>query len=285
MADVHITPTRAAVFIPEVWQAGFLKGLYESGVMRKRVLSADGDVKQKGDILHIRIAPQFSVNDVDATTGDVTFQALTPSEAQLTVNQFKEVSFSILDEAAMPADEYLTPCFEEGAPRALAQNIDTAILAEAANITNTAVDATGGLVADKLLEAFVILAKGKLDMNDVQNMSWAFHWNAYASLRKESNISEYSITGKPQGGILEVKIPNVLGIPVYLSNNVYQTGGQDKNMLFHREAIACGVQQNIKAEKLARIALRNDYVTSCLYGTKVVRASTHASVISTTTPS
>jgi hypothetical protein len=284
MADVHITPARAAVFIPEIWQAGFLKGLYDAGQIRKRVLSADGDVNTKGDILHIRIAPQFSVNDVDATTGDVTFQALTPTESQLTVNQHLEVSFSFLDQTLKQADEYLVPCFEEGAPRALAQDIDTKILALASTLTSTPIDASAGLVADRLLEAFVTLAKAKVDMNDVNSMSWAFHWNSYAALKKEGNIGEYGITGKPNGGILEVKIPNVLGIPVYMSNLVYQTGGLDYNMLFHKEAFACGVQQNIKTEKLARVALRDDYVTSVLYGVKEIRKATHAVQVKTTTP-
>ena len=39
----EITTTEGAVFIPEIWRPGFLKALTYKGVVRNRVLSADGD--------------------------------------------------------------------------------------------------------------------------------------------------------------------------------------------------------------------------------------------------
>lgn len=286
MADGNVGNTQAAAFIPEVWKAGFLKSLYDLSFLRKRVLTADGDVANKGDILHIRIAPQMTVQDVNSTTGAVTSEALTPAESQLTVNRHRAVAFSVLDITSKQADEYLQPCLEEGGPKALAEDIDSKLLALYGDFTKTPIDATGGLVADRLLEAFVSLAKSKVvagDMNNqLQKMSWAFYWDQYPILKKLGQIGEYQITGKPGGGVLDFKIPDILGIPVFFSNLVATSGGEYKNLLLHEEALACGVQQNIKPEKFARTALRNDYVTSVLYGVKSVRAATHAIVVRTT---
>lgn len=283
MANGNVDNTAAAVFIPEVWKSGFLKGLYEQSLMRKKVLSADGDVANKGDILHIRIQPQMTVQDVNSTTGGVTSEALTPAEAQLTVDKWKAVAFSVLDKANKQADEYLQPCLEGGSPLALAEAIDSDLLGLWASFTKTAVDGTLGITSDLLLEAFVSLAKSKVvagdQMTALSKMNWAFAWDHYKALKKAAQISDYEITGKPEGGILSFKVPNILGIPVNFSTLVDTDSGETKNLLFHEEALACGVQQNIKPEKFARVAFRTDYATQVLYGVKAVRTATHAIVI------
>ena len=270
------------VFIPERWKAGFLKGLYDQSMMKKKVLNADGDVQGMGDILHIRIQPTMVVQTPTAGTGAITTVALTPTEAQLTVDQHRAVAFSILDITKSNADDDLVPCLEGGGPLALAQDMDNYLLSLWADFSKTAIDATGGITADKLLEAFTSLATSKVLAGDMQNainkMNWAFDWSAFPTLKKQAHISDFEITGKPEGGILSFKIPNILGIPVNFTNQV-DLDTDHKNILFHEEAFALGVQQNIKPEKFARTALRDDYVTSVFYGGKTVRTTTHAIVI------
>jgi hypothetical protein len=275
----------ATVFIPEIWRAGFLKGLYDQSFMKKRVLNADGDVKNMGDILHIRIQPTMAVQTPTAATGAITTAAITPTEAQLTVDQHRAVAFSVLDITSSNADEYLKPCLEGGAPLALAEDMDNYLLSLYGDLTKTAVDASAGLTADKLLEAFVSLAKSKVmagDMNiAINKMCWAFHWDQYPTLKKAAQLSDFNITGKPDGGILTFNVPNILGIPVNFTNQIAESTTK-KNILFHEEAFALGVQQNFKPEKFARTALRDDYVASVFYGGKVVRAATHGIVVETT---
>lgn len=277
----EITNTEADVFIPELWRPGFLKALYAQGVVRQRVLSADGDVAQKGDILHIRIAPTLSVNDVGATDGSVTNQALTATESQLTVDKWREVSFTVLDKAAKQADDYLQPALESGVPQAFAADIDSKLLALHASLNGyTAIDATAGLNEDRLTEAFYALANANVPVSMIQDMSWFFDWKQWMTLRKLSQISAAQITGNPDGGILTQKIPDVLGIPVYFSSLVAEST-YHKNMLIHREAMACGVQKNFRIEQFARTAKATTYSADILYGVKVVR-TTHGIIINTT---
>jgi hypothetical protein len=277
----EITNTEADVFIPELWRPGFLKALYAAGKVRQRVLAADGDVSQKGDILHIRIAPSLSVNDVGSTDGSVTNQALTPTESQLTIDKWREISFTVLDKAAKQADDYLQPCLEQGVPAAFASDIDAKLLGLHASLNGyTAVDATAGLNEDRLTEAFYALANANVPVDMIQDMSWFFSWKNWMVLRKLSMVSSAQITGNPDGGILTQKIPDVLGIPVYFSTNV-QTSTYHKNMLLHREAMACGVQKNFSIEKFARTAKANTYSADILYGVKVVRTS-HGILLNTT---
>ena len=286
MADGNVDNTAAAVFIPEVWKAGFLKGLYDVSLMKKRILNADGDVNNMGDILHIRIQPRMTVQTPTAATGAVTSEALTPTEAQLTVNQHRAVAFSVLDITKAAADSYLQPCLEGGAPAALAEDMDKYVLSLHGDLSKTPIDATAGVTSDKLLEAFVSLAKSKVISGDMMaqlaKMNWIFHWDCYDVLKKQKSISDYEVTGKPEGGIMSFKIPDILGIPVAFTNQVAQAAGENKNMLIHEEAFALGVQQNIGIEKLARIALRDDYSASVLYGAKAVRSATHGIVLRTT---
>ena len=280
-----ITQVNAAVFTPEIWKAGFLKGLYDQSFMKRRVLNADGDVESMGDILHIRISPTVLVQTPTAATGVVTQDSLTPTDALLTVNQHRAVAFSILDITKSAADSFLQPCLEHGGPLALAEDMDNYLLSLWADFTKTAIDATAGITSDRLLEAFVSLAKSKVLAGDMQNainkMNWAFHWDQYPVLKKSAQLSDFEITGKPEGGILSYKIPNILGIPVNFTNQI-DVDTDTKNLLFHEEAFALGVQQNIKPEKFARTALRDDYVTSVFYGGKTVRLATHAIVVRST---
>jgi hypothetical protein len=277
----EITNTEADVFIPELWKPGFLKALYAAGVVRQRVLAADGDVAQKGDILHIRIAPSLSVNDVGATDGSVTNQALTPTESQLTVDKWREISFTVLDKAGKQADEYLQPCLESGVPAAFASDIDAKLLGLYAGMTGyTAVDATAGLNEDRLTEAFYALMNANVPVSMINDMSWVFHPKQWMTLRKLAQISSAQITGNPDGGILTQKIPDVMGVPVYFTTNV-QTSTYHKNVLMHREGLACGVQKNFRIEQFARTAKATTYSADILYGVKVVRTS-HIILINTT---
>jgi len=280
MAD-EITNTEADVFIPEIWRPGFLKALYAKGVVRPRILEADGDVAQKGDILHIRIAPSLSVNDVGATDGSVTNQALTATESQLTVDQWREISFTVLDKAAKQADDYLQPCLEQGVPAGFASDIDSKLLALHASLNGyTAVDATAGINEDRLTDAFYALANANVMMDDPNNISWFFSWKQWPTLKKLAQLSEAQITGEGGGGVLRFKIPDIFGCPVYFTSNV-ATSTYHKNMLLHREAMACGVQKNFNLEKFARTAKASTYSADILYGVRVVR-TTHGIVINTT---
>lgn len=276
----EITNTQADVFIPERWRPGVLKGLYEESVIKNRVLNADGDVKGKGDILHIRIAPQVSVNDVGAD-GSVTNQALTATEAQLTVDQWKEATVDIVDKAMEQADEYLKTALIGGFAPAFAENIDSALFALHSGLTShTAIDATAGLTQDLLLDAYLALSEAKVKLNKPESASWFFHWKEYKSLKKIAGISDASIT-KKDGGLLIAKIPDVLGLPVYFTTLVNEDLGEKKNILIHKEAVACGVQKNFNLEKFARTKKSTVYSADMLYGVKVVRAN-HGIVIRTT---
>lgn len=268
----EITTTLGAVFIPEIWRPGFLKALSYKGKVRGRVLSADGDVRSKGDILHIRIAPTGTVNDVTASTGAVTNQALTPTEAQLTVNKWKDYTFDIVDNTGAQADEYLKAALEDSAPGEFAKAIDADLLAlQSAFTTHTAIDATAGLSADHLTEAFYNLANAEVDMEDPNNISWFFHWKQWPVLKKLAALSEAQITGESGGGIMKFKLPDVLGCPVFFSSQVASSGGEHKNMLIHREAMACGVQKNFNMEQLARVQKSTRYSADMMYGVKEVR--------------
>jgi len=280
MANEIETTPEAAVFIPELWRPGFLKAMYADSVARPRVLNADGDVKYKGDILHIRISPTCSVNNV-GSTGTLTNQALTATEAQLSINTWKEVTFEIIDNAAAQADEFLEAALKEGVPRALAEQVDKDILALYDELTShTAIDATAGITDDLLLDAFVALLQSNVPMNNPNDVTWFFSPTLIKPLKQITGISEAHITGEAKGGLVISKVPDILGVPVMFTTSVTHTGGECKNMLIHREALACGVQKNINIEQLARTKKSTVYSADMMYGVKSVRA-THGIVIAT----
>ncbi len=266
-----IDTTVASVLIPEILRPGFIKALYQASVAKARILSCDGDVARMGDILDIVLAPVGSVSDVTTTTGAITEQTLQASQKQLTIDKWKDYSYTIIDQAAAQARSDLNTVLSEGAPKAFAKQIDDDIFAlQSALTTHTAIDATGGLIADNLTTAFYNLANSAVEVDNPNNMSWFFSWKQWPVLKKISQLNDAQITGEANGGMLKFRLPDIFGVPVYFSSVIENTGGEHKNLLVHRNALACGVQKNFRMEMLARTKKATTYSADMMYGVKEV---------------
>ena len=67
-----IDNTELDVLIPERWSSDLLAGLYQAADIIGRVQNVSGDVAAFGDILHLPLMAQWSVNDVTASRHAVT---------------------------------------------------------------------------------------------------------------------------------------------------------------------------------------------------------------------
>src|SRR5262245_40153850 len=138
----NITVTTAATFIPEVWANRALQVLRNNMVLANLV-TRDIDVGNfsVGDILHIPFPGTFSAND--KTPGsNVTLQAPTDSEATVTLNKHKEVSFLVEDVPKVQASMTLMDRYITNAIKPIAEAIENDLFALYATFSNSVTSAT-----------------------------------------------------------------------------------------------------------------------------------------------
>jgi len=274
MADEIDNATEADVNIPEAWRTVMLAGRYAAMVIANRLLNVDAEVRSAGDVVHIPIEPQISVNDVTKTTGAVTNQALTATKIDLTVDQWREVSIDVVDMANWQANLDLTTTYNASIAKAMAQDVDAKVANEHSNITTNVVGDAGGADAlsdDGLTATIQKLMDLDVPLDDPNATGFYFHTSAWAPLKKLNKFSSAEVTGQAQGGGLTRKVPDIYGVPTFFTTQIKSSGGARKNLLLHREAIAWAMQRNFRLERFARVRKSQAISADWLFGIKTCR--------------
>ena len=270
----QITATEASPAIREIWRLTALKALFAKMVAKNRILSVTEEISQMGDIVHIKINPTPTVGDITAATGAFTAEAVTITNADITINKWKYVAHDVVDIADIQSDIDLYNNFSQAFMPALGEQIDTDILALQSSLTTNAAigdSTTGEAFGDNIiLPASLILDDLKISMED---RSWIVPPVARTQLLKQDKWVDADKMGFDKsakttgfsGGL------DLFGTPMYISPLVVTSGSLRKAILFHREAMGVGIQRNINIEKFARTQFSTPFAGSVLYGVGVVR--------------
>jgi len=244
----NVTPTTAAVFVPEVWAADIQKHTKANLVLADLVKRADADVAQFGDKVHFPFLAEVSARDKSAGT-DVTFDAATESEITLDIDKHKYFAFVVEDIVKAQSKYDLRAAYTEAAGYAMAKAIDSSLAALATGFSQTV--SAGAALED----ADVIDAIQTLDAADVprENRAFVIHPEAMADLRALDKFTRYDAVGQQgiQAGRNNGLVANVYGIDVYMTTQVSTTAGTPdllNNMLFHRDALVAAIQVAPKVE-------------------------------------
>jgi N4-gp56 family major capsid protein len=240
----NITPTTAAVMIPEVWSGDILRAVESNLVLANLVKRYDADVKSGGDTVHIPNVANFTAADKTAGSA-VTFAANTETENSITINKHKVVPFLVEDIVKAQSRYDLRSEYTDKAGYAISKAIDSDIAALYSGLSQS-VDATTALT-----DAHVITAIEYLDTADAprDGRSFVIHPKAMADLRALDKFTRYDAIGSKgvQDGGRNGLVANVYGIDVYLSTNVAlnttPTPDEWNNLMFHKEAFGLALQK------------------------------------------
>lgn len=275
-----IAATEADAAITERWRLIALKALFQKMVAKNRILNVTQDISQQGDIVHVKINPVPTVNDVTAATGAFTAEAVTIGNADLTVDKWKYVAHDVVDIAEVQSDINLVQNFSQAFVPALGEQIDTDILAlESSLTTNGEIGdtSTGEVFSDDtIIPAQLVLDDLKIE---TENRSWFLPPVAPAQLQKNDKWVDADKTGLPKSvrttGFLGL---DLYGVPAFRTTQVATDGNVRKAMLVHRDALMVAIQRNIKMEKFARTAFSTPFASSVLYGVAIAR-NNHGQVV------
>lgn len=232
-----ITSSNVAQAIVKLVAAEALPALVSSLVMGNLVnRNYEPVLANAGDTVNIPIPPALTANNI-AESGAVNPQAPSLGNAQVVLNSHIEATFQVPDVTRALAVPDLLKTYMNPAVVALAERIESDILALAPQFTaNTAVGTGGSALIEAAVDsAETSLFKAKVPETEPKYL--VVGADAYADLRKIPRFSEFQTVGSGQAiqaGVVG-KIKNFL---VARSQKVYGAGGTTYNLAFHSNALA-----------------------------------------------
>lgn len=245
----NMTTTTGAVFIPEVWSLETLRAAEKALVMAPMVKRYDSLVRGRGDTIHIPNISNLTAND--KTQGSsVTTQTVTETETQISVNQWKEVSFEIEDILKVQSNYDLRSEYTAKAGYAIGQAVDSDLMGLYSSLTTTPVGEYGNDITDDVLVAAI----ERLDLVDapLEDRNFVmFPSQKSAVMKLDKFVSAYHLGNVNQASPILTGPSRrwlwgeIYGVPFYYTNQVSTTAGtptQLHNLLFHKEAFALALQ-------------------------------------------
>lgn len=257
------TQTTGAVFIPEVWSGDLIKETRKKLVLGNTVHRYDREVTKFGDVIHVPNLSNLVANDKVAGV-EVSPQAVTEGELQITINKHKEVSFVVEDALKVQADYDLMNEYTDQASYAISKVIDDDLAALASGLSQTFGTYNTAITTDVVLDSIE-----QLDLNDVpqEDRHFAFRPDVKRDLLDLSTYTSGDfINGKP---VTTGEIGSLYGVATHMSTNLVKSGSNTNNMLFHRDAFALALQKapRVQSDYETR-SLGWLVVTDTMYGVK-----------------
>lgn len=232
MADI-ITATQLGNSIPTIVAAQAL-GYLKANTILARLVNRDWDneVAQYGQTINIPYGGTLSRHSKTAGS-TVTLNQPSDNKYTVTLNKHEEVTFAIDDVAKAFSKVNWWDTYAAQATAVLTEKIDADIAALYSGFSQT-IDATGGLAASHFLNARRYLNAAKAPLN---NRVAVLHEDAeYESLNIEkiTNRDYAEALGRMAADSLTGRFA---GFDIFMDQQIVTTGGQCKNMFFHRDAI------------------------------------------------
>lgn len=270
---MSLTNTTGAVFIPEMWLPLVQKAREKNLVAAKRVfdVSGYGEVKSKGDVIHVPKVSNLSASDKTATS-ELTMSAFSELEFTLTIDSHKGTRVGIEDITKVQSAYDLVSHYSEKVGESLARALDADILALGTGLSGT----VGALASTQVLaDTMIVEALRKLDSAEAPQMDRSIILDAYGlqDMRLIDKFTRYDAVGQAAGGnpIVNGKFGTIYGVDVYVSNNLVSTsafgGTATVGLVLHKEAFAYATQMNPKIEMYRNTPfLRDEIFGQELYG-------------------
>ena len=269
---VNVTTLVAGVFNPELWIPLVQKATESNLVAANRFfdVSGFGEIKRKGDVIHVPKLSNYTAIDKTANT-ELPSSATTESEVTLTINKHKGIRIPVEDIEGAQSGYDLMSMYTEKIGYGLAKSLDTDLMSLYSGLSQTvgASSATDGNLSDtQITRSMRFLDVAEAPMAD---RSMILSPYAIEQMRLLDKFTRYDAIGGDSNPITNGKFGSIYGVPVYVTNQVQSTsvvGGQlDRNLVVHKEAFIYAKQKSASIEKWRNgPQLADELIGQCLYG-------------------
>lgn len=288
MSTGNITTVTAANFIPELWSPDCRVATEANLVMAKLVnRQFEGAISAYGDTVHVGDISDLTARAKSADT-DVTFETVTEGKFDLVINKYYYAAFKVEDIVKVQSIVDLRAKYAEKVGYALAKQVDTDLLALYSSADNSVGSAGVDITDANLRTAIQYLDDADVPAGDRFLVIKPSQMNALLGIDKFVRADAVGylaamspiVTGRLSGGSFDpTKVKGffgvIYGVNVYVSTNVPTTGSSPiatHNILFHKDAIALAMQQEIRTQAAYNIrSLATEVVADVLYGVGAFR--------------
>jgi hypothetical protein len=234
----NTNPSYSGAFIPTLWSGKLLAKFYQN-TMLSEIANTDyeGELKNQGDTIRIRLAPSISISDY--TVGqNLSYEVPTPIFQDMQVTKGKYFGVQVNDVLSYQSDMNLMNMFTEDAAKQLKISIENEVFFNSF-VTEGPAAANEGATAGAISAAYNLgtdvtpvdqatpenVLKAILRMStvlDEQNVPEDGRWLVLSPfdrhLLMQSNIAQAYFTGDAQSTIRSGKIGMLDRFTVYVSN-------------------------------------------------------------------
>lgn len=283
----NITTLVANVFIPDLWLPIVQKAREDELVAAKRCfdVSGFGEVKSKGDVLHVPKLSNYTASDKTANT-ELPSTATTETEFTLTVNKHKGIRIPFEDIAQVQSGYELMAMYGQKIGFGLAKALDSDLLALYSGLSQTvgATASTDGGVSDTNIQRALRFLD--LALAPMQDRSIIIDPYGIEDMRAIDRFTRYDAIGQAaqSNPIMSGAFGTIYGVPVYVSTNVQTTsvvgGVVSRGLVIHKEAFAFAKQSDPGLEHWRNAPqLADELIGQMLYGVAEYRDN-HGVVLS-----
>lgn len=274
----------ASVFIPELW-GSLVQKATENNLVAANVfmdVSGYGDIKSKGDTLHIPLVSNFTASDKVATS-EVVSSANSELDVQLSINKHKAIRVQLEDIAKVQASYDMMGMYTQKIGYGLAKALDADLLSLFSGLSQT-VGAASSTDVTAISDTTLVRGIRMLDLADAPQSDRAFIIDPYGieDLRLIDKFTRYDSIAQDGASRVTSGIGknglfgSVYGIPVYVSNNVQTTsvvgGTLSRALLVHKEAFMYAMQKDKEILHFENVPfLTHDITGQSIYGVKEYR--------------
>jgi hypothetical protein len=237
-APFNTNPTYTGSFIPTLWSGKLLAKFYQNTMMSELFnTDYEGELKNQGDTVRIRLAPSISISDYVAGM-NLNYEVPTPIFQDMQVNKGKYFGVQVNDVLAYQSDMNLMNMFTEDAAKQLKIQIENEVFFNifvtegpaAANEGGTAgaISAAYNLGTDvtpidqatpeNVLKAILRMSTVLDEQNVPEDGRWLVLTPFDRHLLMQSTLAQAYFTGDNSSVIRSGKIGSIDRFDVYVSN-------------------------------------------------------------------
>lgn len=238
-----ITNANIANAIVKLVAADSLPALMGNLVMGKLVnRSFEPTLAQAGDTVNVPIPPSLVANNI-AVGGSVTTQNPSLGNAQIVLNTHAEATFQIPDISKVLAVPDLLKLYMEPAIIALAEKIETDLLATYPLFTvNTAAGAYNTAITESVIDGVeTTLFNAKVPANEAKFL--VVDGSTYGTIRQITRFSEQQTFGNGVDAIANGNIGKIKDLNIFRSQFVTVSGSNRNNLAFTKNSIGLAMRR------------------------------------------
>lgn len=266
-----------ANFVPEIWSKKLQTRFYSTTVLSDITNNDyEGEIRNAGDKVNIRIPPAITVADYDPMSPSITYEALGENVLELLVDKAKSYAFKVDDVLGAQSDINLINEATQDAAEKMKIAIDTQVLAAMSTAATTSIDLTDigsdtTVTKNNVLD-LILRAGQELDELSVPETGrWIVLPPSAITALKSSDLKDASLAGDAQSILRNGRVGQIDRFTVYSSNLLPSNGSSEKVAVAGTKAFMSFASQFVKTETIRLESQFGDGVRGLqVYGFKAI---------------